>query len=114
MNSEYKNKIRSACESLIGAFALLLVMPGMFWPLQSGKQNPVPWLDIPANWTRSIKDNVIIYSGATILGGDTVIGTGSIIGGNVWVTHSVPPGSHVVIEEPQLRIMRPEREKDVR
>jgi len=62
----------------------------------------------------TIKDNVIIYSGATILGGDTVIGTGSIIGGNVWVTHSVPPGSHVVIEEPQLRIMRSEREKDVR
>jgi len=58
----------------------------------------------------TIEDDVIIYSGATILGGETVIGAGSIIGGNVWLTHSVPPGSHVVIEEPQLRIMRPEEE----
>ena len=56
----------------------------------------------------TIEDDVIIYSGATILGGDTVIGAGSIIGGNVWLTHSVPPGSNVVIEEPQLRIMTPE------
>jgi serine O-acetyltransferase len=59
----------------------------------------------------TIEDNVIIYSGATILGGDTVIGAGSVIGGNVWLTHSVPPGSHVVIEEPQLKILRSEREK---
>jgi serine O-acetyltransferase len=36
-----------------------------------------------------IRDHVIIYSGATILGGDTVIGEGCIIGGNVWLTHSV-------------------------
>lgn len=36
-----------------------------------------------------IRDNVIIYSGATILGGDTVIGAGCVIGGNVWLTHSV-------------------------
>ena len=38
-----------------------------------------------------IEDDVIIYSGATILGGDTRIGRGSVIGGNVWLTHSVPP-----------------------
>ncbi len=56
----------------------------------------------------TIEDNVVIYSGATILGGDTLIGAGSIIGGNVWLTSSVPPGSHVVIEEPHLRIMKPE------
>lgn len=59
----------------------------------------------------TIEDNVIIYSGATILGGETVIGAGSIIGGNVWLTHSVPPGSHVVIEEPQLRIMTGEEQQ---
>jgi serine O-acetyltransferase len=57
----------------------------------------------------TIEDNVIVYSGATILGGDTVIGAGSIIGGNVWLTSSVPPGSHVTNEDPQLRIMTPER-----
>ena len=42
----------------------------------------------------TIEDNVIIYSGATILG-DTVIGEGSIIGGNVWLVDSVPPRSKV-------------------
>lgn len=43
----------------------------------------------------TIQDNVVIYAGATILGGDTVIGEGSIIGGNVWVIRSVPPGSKI-------------------
>jgi serine O-acetyltransferase len=41
----------------------------------------------------TVEDDVIIYSGATILGGDTVIGAGARIGGNVWLTRSVPPGS---------------------
>ena len=34
----------------------------------------------------------MIYAGATVLGRIT-IGRGSVIGGNVWLTHSVPPGS---------------------
>jgi serine O-acetyltransferase len=42
-----------------------------------------------------IEDDVIIYANATILGGRTVIGKGSIIGGNTWITSSVPPGSVV-------------------
>jgi serine O-acetyltransferase len=50
----------------------------------------------------TIEDNVIIYSGATILGGDTVIGARSVIGGNVWITQSVPPDTKVVLEEPRL------------
>jgi serine O-acetyltransferase len=41
-----------------------------------------------------VEDDVIIYSGATILGRVT-IGRGSEIGGNVWLTHSVPPGTKV-------------------
>ena len=41
-----------------------------------------------------VEDDVIIYSGATILGRVT-LGRGSVIGGNVWLTHSVPPGSEV-------------------
>jgi serine O-acetyltransferase len=41
-----------------------------------------------------VQDDVIIYSGATVLGRITV-GAGSVIGGNVWLTHSVPPGSQV-------------------
>lgn len=41
-----------------------------------------------------VEDNVIIYSGATILGRVT-IGKGSVIGGNVWITTDVPPGTTV-------------------
>ncbi|MEN3335604.1 MAG: serine O-acetyltransferase [Blastocatellia bacterium] len=55
----------------------------------------------------TIEDNVVIYAGATILGGDTVIGEGSIIGGNVWLTESVPPGSRVVQTEPKPRLLAP-------
>jgi serine O-acetyltransferase len=52
----------------------------------------------------SIEDNVIIYSNATILGGDTLVGEGSVIGGNVWLTQSVPPGS-LVVQNPQITIV---------
>ena len=41
-----------------------------------------------------VEDDVVIYAGATILGRITV-GAGSTIGGNVWLTQSVPPGSNV-------------------
>jgi len=41
-----------------------------------------------------VEDDVVIYAGATILGRIT-IGMGSTIGGNVWVTRSVKPGTHV-------------------
>jgi serine O-acetyltransferase len=47
-----------------------------------------------------IEDDVIIYSGATILGRITV-GAGSVIGGNVWLTHDVPPGSRISQVEPR-------------
>ncbi len=43
----------------------------------------------------TIEDEVVIYSGATILGGETTIGRGSVIGGNVWITKSVPPNSKI-------------------
>ena len=52
----------------------------------------------------TIEDDVIIYSGATILGGDTVIGARSVIGGNVWVTKSVPPDTKVLLKAPELII----------
>jgi serine O-acetyltransferase len=47
-----------------------------------------------------IEDDVVIYSGATILGRVT-IGRGATIGGNVWLTRSVPPGGF--ISQAQLR-----------
>lgn len=43
----------------------------------------------------TIEDEVVIYAGATILGGETTIGKSSVIGGNVWLTRSVPPNSKV-------------------
>ncbi len=43
----------------------------------------------------NIGNNVIIYAGSTILGGETTIGDNSIIGGNVWLTNSVAPDSIV-------------------
>jgi serine O-acetyltransferase len=45
-----------------------------------------------------VEDDVVIYAGATILG-RVVIGRGSSIGGNVWLTHGVPPGSRVTQAE---------------
>ena len=50
----------------------------------------------------TIQDDVIIYSGATILGGNTVIGARSIIGGNVWLTESVPPDTRIILKKPEL------------
>lgn len=43
----------------------------------------------------TIEDDVVIYANATILGGQTVIGRGSVIGGNAFVTASVPPGTKI-------------------
>jgi serine O-acetyltransferase len=43
----------------------------------------------------TIEDNVILYSGCTILGGETVVGRNSVIGGNVWLTNSIAPFSVV-------------------
>ncbi len=50
----------------------------------------------------TIEDDVIVYSNTTILGGDTVIGAGSVIGGNIWLTESVAPGTKVLLKRPEL------------
>jgi serine O-acetyltransferase len=50
-----------------------------------------------------IGNNVIIYAGATILGGSTHIGDNAVIGGNVWLTHSVESGIMVTVAGPELR-----------
>ncbi|HYP28848.1 MAG TPA: serine O-acetyltransferase EpsC [Blastocatellia bacterium] len=55
----------------------------------------------------TIEDDVVIYAGATILGGNTVIGEGSVVGGNVWLTESVPPRSRVVQADPKPRFLAP-------
>jgi serine O-acetyltransferase len=52
-----------------------------------------------------VEDDVVIYSGATVLGRIT-LGKGAVIGGNVWLTESVPPGAHVS----QAHLTRGQRE----
>jgi serine O-acetyltransferase len=60
----------------------------------------------------TIEDDVIIYSGATILGADAVIGARSIIGGNVWITEPVPPDTRVYLKKPELVIKGNSRVKE--
>ena len=48
----------------------------------------------------NVEDNVVIYAGATILGGETVIGHDSEVGGNVWLKDSIPPFSRVYNKPP--------------
>ncbi|MCU0291921.1 MAG: hypothetical protein MUF10_08000 [Thermoanaerobaculaceae bacterium] len=57
---------------------------------KDGQGNPIK--GIPRH--PIVEDDVVIYAGATILGRVT-IGSGSVIGGNVWLTRSVPPGSRI-------------------
>jgi serine O-acetyltransferase len=59
-------------------------------------ENGLP-VDLPRH--PIIEDDVIIYSNSSILGRIT-IGKGSIIGGNIWLTHSVPPGSKILQTSP--------------
>lgn len=53
----------------------------------------------------TIGDRVVIYANATVLGGDTTIGSDSIVGGNVFLTSSVPPDS-VVYQTSGYRVRR--------
>jgi serine O-acetyltransferase len=50
----------------------------------------------------TIEDDVIIYSNATILGEKAVIGARSVIGGNVWITESVPPDTKVISKQREV------------
>jgi serine O-acetyltransferase len=60
----------------------------------------------------NIEDHVTIYAGATIIGGETRIGHHSIIGGNVWLTHSVAPFSRVAMRDPELVIRTNAKDTD--
>ena len=59
----------------------------------------------------NVEDNVVIYAGATILGGETTIGHDSEIGGNVWLMESIPPFSRVYNQTPYPRI-KPKKEEN--
>jgi serine O-acetyltransferase len=52
-----------------------------------------------------VEDGVTIYPNSTVLGGETIVGARSTIGGNVFLTHSVPPDSLVSYEANQLQVV---------
>ncbi len=81
------NNVRVYQNVTIGALSL---PPNAGEKLRGAKRHP------------TIEDDVIIYSGATILGGETIIGARSVVGGNVWLTRSVPADTKVFIESPRL------------
>ncbi|MBM3457584.1 MAG: serine acetyltransferase [Armatimonadetes bacterium] len=78
------NKVRIYQGVTLGAYSFRLDEHGN--PVKGTKRHP------------TIEDEVVIYPGATILGGDTVIGRGSVIGGNVWLTRSVPPSTTIMLK----------------
>ena len=49
----------------------------------------------------------------TILGGETVLGKGSVVGGSVFLTKSVPAASRVAVKPPELRVQGPAVGEDV-
>ena len=51
----------------------------------------------------TIGNNVVIYSGATLLGAEAVIGDNVVIGGNVWVTGPISSGTKITIAAPELK-----------
>ncbi len=60
-----------------------------------------------------IGDRVVIYAGATILGGDTHIGDDCVIGGNVWLTHSIEAGKTITNKSSGQQLYQGRREIEV-
>ena len=52
----------------------------------------------------TVESGSTLYANATVLGGQTTVGADSVIGGSVFLTHSVPPRSRVSLKEPDLRV----------
>jgi serine O-acetyltransferase len=51
----------------------------------------------------TIEDNCVIYANSTILGGKTTVGHDSVVGGNTWLTDSVPPYS-IVVHQSKVKV----------
>jgi len=83
---------------VIGETAIIKDQVRLYQGVTLGALSPQSSLSNP-NIKRhpTIESNVIVYSGATILG-DVVIGEDSIIGGNVWITKDIPPQSRVFLK----------------
>jgi serine O-acetyltransferase len=61
----------------------------------------------------TVEDGVTIYANATIVGGDTVIGAGSTIGASVFLMHSVPPQSLVLMDDFKLKVISKKERAEV-
>jgi serine O-acetyltransferase len=59
----------------------------------------------------TIGNNVVIYSGATLLGADAVVGDNVVIGGNVWITSPVPSNTRITIAPPEQNIRKEKNNK---
>lgn len=92
------NNVRIYQNVTIGALSL---PPNAGEKLRGAKRHP------------TIEDDVIIYSGATILGGETIIGARSVVGGNAWLTRSIPADTKVFIESPRLIYKHQETQKEL-
>jgi len=59
----------------------------------------------------TIRNNVVIYSGATLLGAEAIVGDNVVIGGNVWVTNPVASGTQITIARPELKYKKEKMRK---
>jgi serine O-acetyltransferase len=53
----------------------------------------------------TVDDSVTLYANATVLGGQTVVGKGSVVGGSVFLTKSIPARTRVGVKPPDLRVI---------
>ncbi len=51
----------------------------------------------------TVGSNVVIYSGATLLGPNAIVGDSAVIGGNAWITTPVAAGTKITITPPELK-----------
>ena len=58
----------------------------------------------------TVGNNVVIYSGATLLGADAVVGNDVVIGGNVWITSRVASGTTITIAPPELKYKKKKKQ----
>jgi serine O-acetyltransferase len=59
-----------------------------------------------------LRDYVVVYPGATILGGDTIVGENSIVGSNVWLMQSMPANSIAYYQGDAASIIRPRKNRE--
>ncbi len=60
----------------------------------------------------TVGNNVIIYSGATLLGSSAIVGNNVVIGGNVWITSPVASGTKITIAPPELKYKKDHKKQE--